>query len=484
MTMHRSNLIDGLFIVVIAVLSFLYFGLPFYPYLDSDIGVHVYMTESFSLRSNLYFWHQDRLGSIVPMTGHLFYKVLGLAPVWACALAEYLYLFAGCYAFWYFIAARWQRWLFTVVWFFPTYEMTSLVMPAHPYGEQLAFIAFSLICFDRWLRAYRPVLTLPLFIASAVVAIWISDFSVIFYLVLPFFFLRQLRTSIPMLFKAGQRQTMILSGVVILLGLVMLVFAKTHTPKDDAYIDQLFANRSELIHTLSSLWFYTYNAMSFSSVSWWNSLMFYSTAGALSMVVFMKRWRISLTAWSKYFLVSSLISLLLLISLRWVSINFVMLKYFIPSFVMMWIGLFSVNSELNGRAGYLYALLLFFSVAGAVGSNLHIHHRMEWRTKIDLERLQALRQLRPQAFIGGFWYSYVLGIADPATILATPHEGQFSRNANLLNEVMSRDTVYIVRNDWLDTFPDTLVQYGRTWIKNGNAIRLEPFEMAPYLRQK
>lgn len=469
---------DWVFLLVIATLSFLYFGMPFYPFLDSDLAVHVYMTESFSFGENLYFWHQDRLGSIVPMTGHLLYKLFDLAPVWACAMAEYLYLAAGCYAFWYFIPLRWQRWLFTVLWFFPAFEMTCLLLTAHPYGEQMAFVAFSLVCFDRSLLGYRPEVYIPSFFAFAFLAVWVSDFSVLFYVFLPVFFYKRLRPVFLSLFVPVQWKPLALSLLSIILGAAFIFYAKTHTPKDSMYVDHLLANKEELTHSLSMFWLYTYNVITFNSISLLNSLMFYSASIVAVLILAGKRLGMQVSSWSVYFLVLSVLSIAALCCLRWVAVNYVMLKYFIPAFVLMWAGFFSVRPRHNTSL-YTYALFLSIATIMSAAGGLYQHVNNS-RIVTGLKEVEAIKTLAPVGFIGDYWYSYLLGIADPSSIATTPHEGQFCRNRELLGKVLAYDTVYMVKNQWLDTFPDTIVQYGHVWIRSGAEVNLTPFEMAPY----
>jgi hypothetical protein len=39
-------------------------------------------------------------------------------------------------------------------------------------------------------------------------------------------------------------------------------------------------------------------------------------------------------------------------------------------------------------------------------------------------------------------------------------------------EVMKRDTLYVIRDGWMETFPDSLNQFGTPLYKNGNEFRL------------
>ena len=144
------------------------------------MAVHVYMTESFKFSENLYYWNQDRLGSIVPMLGHLIYSITPLSAVWSCGLAEHIILFLGCYAFAFFTKNSFQTLLLSMVWFLPSKEMVYQILISQPYGEQLSFIGISLVLFHKIINDQRYVL-FPFFIASVTISLWISDFSVVYY---------------------------------------------------------------------------------------------------------------------------------------------------------------------------------------------------------------------------------------------------------------------------------------------------------------
>ncbi|MCD4747272.1 MAG: hypothetical protein K8R58_13320 [Bacteroidales bacterium] len=76
-------------------MSFLLFSSIFYPLFNSDDGVTVLMLHYFKLPNDIYFWNQDRVGSIIPLIGQLFYKGLGFSLLWSESITHYIILILG-----------------------------------------------------------------------------------------------------------------------------------------------------------------------------------------------------------------------------------------------------------------------------------------------------------------------------------------------------------------------------------------------------
>ena len=87
-------------IFILIILSFLCYSSNFYTLLTSDDAIQVLMIHNFQLPHDLYFWGQDRYGSLIPMLGQIFYKGLGFSPLTSeslpfinCRLLCFCYIF-------------------------------------------------------------------------------------------------------------------------------------------------------------------------------------------------------------------------------------------------------------------------------------------------------------------------------------------------------------------------------------------------------
>ena len=478
----KIKAIDWGFLILVALASFFVSGLPYYPFLNSDIAVHVLMTESFSFRYDLYYWGQDRLGSLLPMTSNIIYGLTSLSPFWIVAIVKWIYLIIGCAAFWYFIPNRAQRWIWTCLWFFPAYEMMYHLLPGHPYAEQMALVGLALIFFDRWLKPIKNHWNVLPLIFLATLSIWVSDFSVLFYVVLFVAFFKSILNRIKDLLQIKNK--LLLSSCLALTALMLsfLVFAKLTAARDATYITSMFANAEQLQHSIKLMWFYTTDTVLFKSVSIWNSVYFFATVFLIGIVSikpnFFKR-----STFTLYFLWCSISGFLLILSLRWLAINHVMLKYFIPVFFFLWLGLLTVNWNSGKKAfTWLTTALGILIVTGCAYSILSLY-------QTDAERIISYKNLdtpfykTEKSIIGDYWRSYVFAVSNPEIIKATPHDQTTVRNYKLVAEVLSSDTIYVCLDGWLDQAPKNMKQFGNEMELIQSEIKEGNFRFAMYRKR-
>ncbi|MCC7332613.1 MAG: hypothetical protein IT232_08400 [Flavobacteriales bacterium] len=68
--------------------------------------------------------------------------------------------------------------------------------------------------------------------------------------------------------------------------------------------------------------------------------------------------------------------------------------------------------------------------------------------------------------IAEYWNSYGTSFVNPNLIKATPHDKIVS-NSFLVDSVFSQPHIYLIKDGWLDFFPDTLNQFNHTLVKEG-----------------
>ena len=86
-------------IAIIIILSFFCYSSNFYPQLGSDDAIQVLMIYYFKLPHDLYFWGQDRYGSLIPLIGQVFFHGFGVSALTSESITHYLFLIAGYFAF-------------------------------------------------------------------------------------------------------------------------------------------------------------------------------------------------------------------------------------------------------------------------------------------------------------------------------------------------------------------------------------------------
>ena len=86
-------------IALIFLLSFRFYSSLFYPILNSDNAVTILMIHYFKLQHDLYFWEQDRMGSLIPLIGQIPFKIFHFSALTSEAITHYLILLLGFFAF-------------------------------------------------------------------------------------------------------------------------------------------------------------------------------------------------------------------------------------------------------------------------------------------------------------------------------------------------------------------------------------------------
>jgi hypothetical protein len=119
------------------------------PQFNSDHAIHVLMAADLQLPQDLYYWGQDRLGSIVPIMGHLLLKVFPMRPSEAVAIAQFFFLMLGYCCFAILLQTMRSRLILALIWFLPLpcfYEFLSI---GQPYGPQFAFLGLAFVLLNR-----------------------------------------------------------------------------------------------------------------------------------------------------------------------------------------------------------------------------------------------------------------------------------------------------------------------------------------------
>jgi hypothetical protein len=159
---------------------------------------------------------------------------------------------------------------------------------------------------------------------------------------------------------------------------------------------------------------------------------------------------------------------------NWVLINDAAGKYFSVVFISLWIALLLFfESTGSGRPGVRKIILLVILFLGIVSSLSPLFIPKYLPSKSSA--LGELSSLHTFAMIGESSLVYIAASTDPKHIKGTPHEGEFIRNPNLVKDAFKQDKIYLLGNNWLSVFPDTIRQFGVLLQRTG-----EPFQKSGY----
>jgi hypothetical protein len=456
------------------------------PQFNSDHAIHVLMAADLQLPQDLYYWGQDRLGSIVPIMGHLLLKVFPMRPVEAVAIAQFFFLLLGYCCFASLLQTMRSRLILALIWFLPLpcfYEFLSI---GQPYGPQFAFLGLAFVLLDRvyqtgyeidverrhstsisstsisstsisqvdssqlsngsfWQIAdaklpWRRQVMLLLAIASLCISQWISDFTIvpIFTLVLFALWRIKLRYSIKLLKGSRNRQPsdwtqLKRDGLSIVgmygLGFLGIQIAKrfaARTPKSYSS----FVNWTELQVTLGKLWHNLAKTLTFHMDNPW--LSFHAIL-AIALISYLL-WH----AWQRRSLFTSQQSnnphLWIWITAGSAIIGLALLiasrhvyqnKVNFRYFISIYLFVWmAILFYSEQLKGKLAKRVGILMLVTAIASSAALPPRYFTlhRAPGKIEQLQPLRSLGKASFIGNYWAAYVLCSVNPTQLSCTPND--------------------------------------------------------------
>lgn len=107
-----------------------------------------------------------------------------------------------------------------------------------------------------------------------------------------------------------------------------------------------------------------------------------------------------------------------------------------------------------------------------------------WYNEFKYKDLRLARALGNCGIIGHYWYSYALSSTNPEKCIAIAREGEYIRNNWQTEDLFKKEKIYLIKNDWFETWPQTIMQYGHTLTKIGSPIHLNRLEMCEYIETK
>ena len=107
-------------------------------------------------------------------------------------------------------------------------------------------------------------------------------------------------------------------------------------------------------------------------------------------------------------------------------------------------------------------------LTGAISSVYKFYYPKHVPSRIKV--LSEFQSLGNIGLISEYWNSYLSATPDPVSIKATPHDKDYVRNFQLAEEVFHQPRIFIIKDMWMDSFPDTIHQFGRTLVRKGDKI--------------
>jgi hypothetical protein len=466
------HFICWLAIALIMPISFREFSPAMATSLNADKAIHILMAYDFQVPEDLYYWGQDRLGSLIPMLAHGLIWGLGLAPVVAVSSVQYGVLALGVACLSTVLTLPVHRLILVMAWLLPAWSFRSIVANAQPYGPQFAMIGVAIATAHRLFQTPLPPghwqrHSLLLLLAMASFAsLWLSELSIVpvglLVILLILHYGEQVGAAShrnrPLAWSkfAGEWSNLALGTV---LGITFIAWGKANALRPSRRLMQVLSwteISSAIQQVVASLWMsLTFQGDSgFLSLGAWFVVLLVTYTSIISILRLYKnsqlskpliaiptgdsqpgaayrRWGRQLpvaaweglrqqlwyrnpqTKWLWLFGSSAVISLGLLVSSRWVYQHNMNLRYFALTYICTWMFALLLAEQAHWRSrwmsGWLLAIALCFSLSLPM-SVYALQPRPSY-----VERLAVLNDLGPAGFIGDYsHFSYNLCVVNPA----------------------------------------------------------------------
>ncbi|MBD1848649.1 hypothetical protein [Leptolyngbya sp. ST-U4] len=509
-----------LLITLIFILSVRSFAAFLNPALNSDNAIHILMAYDLRLPQDFYYWGQDRLGSLVPIIGHFLLKITSVSPVIAVSLAQYLLLLIGFLAFASLLKSNLLKVILALAWFLPLVPFTELVMNSQPYGPQMAFIGIAIVLASRFenspsIQGFKRQLFIALITISLFISIWLSDFSLVTALlfggiVVGSIYQRGKKNVALQGLKrfgltAGDAINVALTSAI---GIAFIAYAKENAANTPSRYST-FNSFSEVQEIVAKLLSSVLRTITFKNTFFLTAprrVLFLGIHAILVVVLIAtiaylihrlrKHKSLTVSKWCYLFLLNAIASLILLPLSKWVYINGANLRYFTVSYISLWLAVLFFADGLKGANSKLMSLLL---VLVALASSLSLPPRTYALNapQPKIQELQEFQALGKAGFIGGYWSSYILCTVNPAQLNCTPFDEATNQSPCLPNpeqqkkvgrvrcrrctkRVFESETIYLVKEKWLDEFPEEIQQFRHCLVKAGDAKKVGDYTIAPY----
>jgi len=475
----RSEWIAG----IIIVLSYFLYSFRYNATLNSDGAVEILMTYYLDFPQDLYYWGVDRWGSLVPLLAQIFYKLLHFSPINAVSVTYYLLLTGGYFGYASLLRSSFSKIIFAVMVFLPPLRFIDVLW--NPVGIQYSLIGISILLLRRVnfsesgrKNYFLLVIISILFIFSQ----WVSDvaFITIFILV----FIHALIYG-----KQSKINTALFVYILstIIVGYFFIHYGKEHAiSRNTNYLGfNSIQNMLESVYKITEAFKVL---LLFQGSEAFMSLYTYLSIALIACLIFIFIKRgiagsLKDNRWIYIFLINGFFTTCIAITSKWVFINDVNRRYFFGSYISLSFAFLLILDQLIVTAHEKRLLKSAFALTVLIGAiSTPYYFKYVWLKSLrpQSEIYADITKLSPAGIIAGYWFSYITAAPDPSKIVATPKDDDEVRNPVLVEKVFAQPNIYIIRNDWMDLFPDTLQQFGRTLIKDGEEFTMSGCNICKY----
>ncbi len=486
MRVNYKQIVYYLLLIGIILFSFFLYSSRYYPLLNSDDALNILMAYDYDFPNHLYCWGQDRGGTLIPLISQLFIKWFCCSPVVAVSLSNYLILLLGYWGFTSILKSKYCKIVFTLVWFLPFQRFIDVLR--FPIGVEYSLIGFSILLITqldhKTLKKPLKHLLLLSIMLIWVVSVWVSDLALVSISILLFILL---------IYHCIKNKNRIIDKTKIfylVLGVLLCYFfiryAKSSASggKDNYVSINSFSDIENGLQILKKAFS---DVFTFHTGEYIVSLYAYLALLIIPIfiyVVIKKKLFIRLLSnkWFSFFLLDTLGILCVFLVSSWVLANEMGRWYFVATYISiaMTILIAIDHMEKERSRNIVKILILALCIIGSISTPITLRYVSPKTWRPTVERVGEIKQLGEIGLIAGYWHAYKISCSAPELITATPHDACEIKNKDLVDSVFNKKNIYIARDMWMDSFPDTLFQFGYALLREGDSFTLGEHILCKY----
>lgn len=476
-TTRKEQLAFYVLIALIILLSYSFYSSSNYALLNSDDGMAVLMAHYFDLPGDFYCWGQDRLGSLIPLISQVFIKVFGASAITAVSLSNYLILILGYIGFSSLLKTRFSKIALALILFFPFQRFIDITR--FTIGVEYCLIGFALFLAlkvrfeNKSYFNFRNHFLLAIVTLILGLSIWASDLAAVTIAVLLFvLYIRHYRKNRSLLIRP-EVVFYLIAGIAFWTWFILL--AKSYAVVKTEQFASL-NGIGEILRGISIMFQSTVDVLLFKDGDYLTGIYVWLLLPFLClMIVLILRKKIFFQPQDRYklqFLSLDFLAVMAVILIsHWVLINEMGRRYFVGNYITLSLIVLLLIENLHLIRKTKIAVQGFLLTILVVGA-LSPLYNMQFVTIKTLqpmsEKGNEFKQLGEIGIIADYWNAYVISCSNPDVVIATPHDKSDVRNPKLVEKVFAQPKLYVIRDMWMDKFPDTLNQFGYTLVKSGD----------------
>ena len=482
-SIERNKIVLYSILGIIILVSFFLFSSVFYPLFNSDDAVTVLMLHYFKLPDDIYFWTQNRVGSIIPLFGQIFHKGLGISALWSEAITHYIIIILGFLSFSTLLKSNFSKIIFAIIWFLPLLHFTSLLR--FTFGLQYSLIGIAIYFLNKYtlletkFKAKRFLLILSVFIIF-VLSVWVTETAIVTIFIILFILGLFVYKSNNSISKTIFRYETLFSIILVIIGIMIIFFLKKSVivSTDYKYNVQIFNTFNEFIQSIIIIIKIFSDIFSFKNYDLPISIYAYLVTFSIFLLLIVKKRNTNTSnnkkKWIFVLLLDGIALLLIILVSHWALLNDLERRYFTGVYITFWLAslIYIEHLKKSSTKRILQILLSITVIVGASSSVYHYKYVHPKTLKSKVKIVREFEQLGQIEIISNYWNAYTSSVVRPNKIFASPHDKTRVLNYDLVDSVFKQDKIFLIKDNWLDSFPTTINQFGYNLQKKGKMFEI------------